>query len=105
MSFLIHEAMAATTSATHAIQSDGSFSFIMIGVIFVLFYFMLIRPQNKRTKEHRQLIEKLQKGDEIVVAGGLIAQISDIEAQQLKVKIAEGVEVTVQRNSVTTALP
>ncbi len=107
MSFFVHDAMAAATStgAAHAAQADGSFSFIMIGVIFVLFYFMLIRPQNKRAKEHRQLLEQLQKGDEVVVAGGILAQIVAIEEQQLQVNIAKGVEINVQRSSVTTVLP
>ena len=103
MSFFISNAMAAATSP--GAQPDGSFSLIMVAAIFVLFYFMLIRPQNKRAKEHRQLVSKIQKGDEIVTSGGLLAKVSSIDDSFIKIIIAEGIEVCLQRNSVTSVLP
>ena len=103
MSLFINSAMAAASSAPGP-QSDGTFSLIMVAAIFVLFYFMLIRPQNKRAKEHRQLISKLQKDDEVVTTGGMLAKVTSID-QFIKVMIAEGVEICLQRNSVTTVLP
>lgn len=104
MSFFISEAKAAI-SATPSAQSDGSFSLIMIVAIFVLFYFMLIRPQNKRAKEHRELTEKLKKGDEIITSGGLLAKVVSLDEQYIKVSIADGVEITLQRGAVSTVLP
>ncbi|WP_028388706.1 preprotein translocase subunit YajC [Legionella fairfieldensis] len=104
MSFFISDAMAAAPIA-QAPQSDGMFSLIMIAAIFVLFYFMLIRPQNKRAKEHRQLIGNLKKGDEIVTSGGLLAKVVNIDEQYIKVSIAEGVEISMQRAAVSAVLP
>ena len=104
MSLFISDAMAAAGTAP-AGQPDGGFSLIMVAAIFVLFYFMLIRPQNKRAKEHRELVNKLQKGDEIVTSGGLLAKVTNIDEQFIKVMIAEGIEVCLQRGSVTTVLP
>lgn len=104
MSFFISDALAATPAAPAA-QADGTFSLIMIVAIFVLFYFMLIRPQNKRAREHRELISKLQKGDEIVTTGGMLARVTDLDEQYIKVTIAEGVEVRFQRNAVSAVLP
>lgn len=106
MSFLINDAFAdAVTNAGTASQSDGGFSLIMIAAIFVLFYFMLIRPQSKRAKQHKELITNLKKGDEIVTAGGILAKIVNIDEQYIKVAAAQGFEFVVQRNSVTNVLP
>lgn len=104
MSFFINDAMAAANTAPPA-QADGTFSFIMIAAIFVLFYFMLIRPQNKRAKEHRELINNLKKGDEIVTSGGILGKVSELEEQYIKVRLAEGIEVKMQRNAVSNVLP
>ena len=103
MNLLISDAMAA--GAVPAAQTDGTFSLLMVAAIFVLFYFMLIRPQNKRAKEHRELVGKIQKGDEIVTSGGLLAKVTAVDEQFIKAIIAEGVEICIQRNSVTTVLP
>ncbi|ETO93700.1 preprotein translocase subunit YajC [Legionella oakridgensis] len=104
MGFFISNAMPAAPAAQPA-QADGTFSLIMIVAIFVLFYFMLIRPQNKRAKEHRELINKLKKGDEIITSGGLLAKVTAIDEQYIKVNIAEGVEISLQRNAVSAVLP
>lgn len=104
MSFLISDAIAGGGIASGA-QSDGTYSLIMIGAIFILFYFMLIRPQSKRAKEHRDLVSKLKKGDEIVTAGGMLAKVSGIDEQFIKVIIAENIEISLQRGSVSTVLP
>lgn len=104
MSFFISTAMAASQTAATG-QSDGTFSLIMIVAIFVLFYFMLIRPQNKRAKEHRDLIGGLKKGDEIITSGGLLAKVVSIEDQYIKISLAEGLEISLQRSAVSTVLP
>lgn len=102
MSFFISDAMAATGLPA---QGDGTFSMIMMVAIFVLFYFMLIRPQNKRAKDHRALIAKLKAGDEVVTSGGLLAKVVTVDEQYVKVLIAQGVEIHLQRNAVNTVLP
>lgn len=104
MSFLMSDAMAAAQSA-QAAPADGSFSLVMIGAIFVLFYFMLIRPQNKRAKDHRELISKIKKGDEVITSGGILAKVASVDDQYVKLAIAEGVEISLQRNSVSAVLP
>lgn len=104
MSFFISNAVAAA-SAPAAQQPDGTFSLIMIVAIFVLFYFMLIRPQNKRAKEHRNLIGSLKKGDEIVTSGGFLAKVVNLDDQYIKISLADGVETIIQRGSVNAILP
>jgi preprotein translocase subunit YajC len=104
MSFFISDAIAAAPT-THAAQTDSTFSLIMIVAIFVLFYFMLIRPQNKRAKEHREMIGKLKKGDEIVTSGGILGKVVSMDEQYIKLALAEGVEVKLQRSAVSTILP
>lgn len=104
MSFFIQDAMAALPASAPG-NADSSFSLIMIAVIFVLFYFMLIRPQNKRAKQHRELIQQLKKGDEIVTSGGILGKVVKLDEQYIKVALAEGVEMTLQRSAVTNVLP
>ena len=104
MNFFISDAMAAAGGAP-AGQADGTFSLVMIAAIFVLFYFMLIRPQNKRAKEHRELIGNLKKGDEIITSGGVLAKVTDLNEQYLKASVADGVEIKIQRNAVSAVIP
>ncbi|MGC1181737.1 preprotein translocase subunit YajC [Legionella sp.] len=104
MSFFISEALAAAATSASP-QADGTFSLIMIAAIFVLFYFMLIRPQNKKAKEHRDLISRLKKGDEIITSGGILAKVVNLNEQYIKVSIADGVEISLQKGAVSTVLP
>ena len=105
MSFLINNAIAATTTTAAQTPADGSFSIIMMVGIFVLFYFMLIRPQNKRAKEHKNLINQIKVGDEIITSGGILAKVTNVTEQYLKVNITDGVDVNIQRAAVSTVLP
>ncbi len=107
MSFLISDALAAGTAAVAtAPRSDGSFSLIMIMGIFVLFYFMMIRPQNKRAKQHKELVTKLKKGDEIVLTSGIVAKVDNlVNDVYLKATVSSGVDIIVQRDAVTAVLP
>lgn len=103
MSFFISDAMAAATSP--AAQTDGTFSMIMIAAIFVLFYFMIIRPQSKRAKEQRELLNRLKKGDEVITTSGILGKITALDEQYMKLSIADGVEISVQKGAVSTVLP
>ena len=74
-------------------------------VIFVLFYFMLIRPQMKRAKDQKKMIETLQKGDEVITAGGLLGKITKVSEQYVSLEIADNVTIQVQKQTIQTLLP
>ena len=78
---------------------------IMLGVLFAAFYFILIRPQAKRAKEHKAMITALAKGDEIVTGGGVLGKVTNLSDGYITVDIADGVEIKVQRQAVQTVLP
>lgn len=80
-------------------------SLIMLVVLFGLFYFLLIRPQQKRQKEHREMIEKIGKGDEVVTQGGVLGKITKVGDAFLSIEIADGTEIKVQRGAVATLMP
>lgn len=106
MSLLINDAVAAAVAeGAQPAHADGSFSLVMIVAIFVLFYFMLIRPQNKRAKEHRALINQVKVGDEVITIGGMLAKVLSVDEQYIKVGIAEGVDVNLQRSAISSVLP
>lgn len=75
---------------------------ILFGSIIAIFYFMIIRPQQKREKERQAMLSALKKGDKVVTAGGLHGSVVGIEEKTLLVQIADGVKVKVERGSVTT---
>ncbi|MDP2226706.1 MAG: preprotein translocase subunit YajC [Moraxellaceae bacterium] len=102
MSFFIAEAYANT--APPAGPSVWG-QVIMLGAFALIFYFLLLRPQMKRQKEQKALIESLQKGDEIVFAGGLIGRISKLEDDFAVVELTQGVDIKIQKASVLATLP
>jgi len=83
----------------------GWTSFLPIILMFGLLYFMLIRPQMKRAKEHKTMTESLQKGDEVVTTGGVLGKITKIADAYISIEIAPQVEISVQRGAVQTLLP
>ncbi len=85
--------------------SGGLASFLPLIIIVAVFYFMLIRPQTKRAKEHRKLVAELAKGDEVVTNGGLLGRITDLSDSFVTVELAAGVEVKLQRQSVANVMP
>jgi preprotein translocase subunit YajC len=80
-------------------------SMLPLVLMFVVLYFVMIRPQMKRQKEHRTMIEALAKGDEVVTSGGVIGKVTKLGDAYLGVEIAAGVEVQVQRSAVVQVLP
>ena len=104
---LISEAWAEGPAAPAAGAPPGSplMTLIMLGVLFAAFYFILIRPQAKRAKEHKAMIAALAKGDEVVTAGGVLGRVTGISDQYVTVEIADKVEIKVQRPAVQTVLP
>jgi preprotein translocase subunit YajC len=73
--------------------------------MFVLLYFLLLRPQMRRAKEQKQMIASLTKGDEVITAGGVLGRVTKVSDSYVSVEIAPNVEITVQKSSVQTLLP
>ena len=84
---------------------SGFLGFLPIILMFALLYFLMIRPQMKRAKEQKAMIQALQKGDEVVAAGGLIGRITKISDQYVTLEIAPNTEIMVQRSAVQLPLP
>lgn len=85
--------------------SDPLLSFLPLVIIFVLFYFLLIRPQSKRQKEHRQMVEGLSTGDEVVTGGGVLGTVKEVSDQFVTVEVADGVALKIQRHTVSAVVP
>jgi preprotein translocase subunit YajC len=100
MDFFISNAYAQDAAA-----QGGLLSFLPLIVIFAVFYFMLIRPQMKRSKEHKQLISQLNKGDEVITNGGLLGKITDVSDSFVTLELAENTQVKIQRQAVATVMP
>jgi len=100
MDFLI-----ANAYAQDAAQPGGLMSFLPLIIIFAVFYFLLIRPQMKRAKEHKNLVAALAKGDEVVTNGGLLGKIVDLSDAFVTVEIADNVRVKLQRQAVASVMP
>lgn len=77
----------------------------MIAILVFFVYFMIIRPQSKRTKEQKKLMDSLQQGDEVITIGGILGKIAKIDADLVVLTIAENTEVTVQKNAISNVLP
>lgn len=86
-------------------QGGGFLDFLPLLALFVVFYFLVLRPQQKRAKEHKSMMEALQKGDEIVTAGGVLGKVAKISENYVSVEVAEGVNVNIQKSAIQTVLP
>jgi preprotein translocase subunit YajC len=100
---LINPAFAQGSGAPSA--GGGFESLILILLMFAVLYFLMIRPQMKRAKEHKSLVEALQKGDEVITAGGLLGRISKVSENYVTLQVADNVEVQVQRPAIQLVLP
>lgn len=101
MSFFISDALAQTGQA-----GDAGFIGLLFPILLIVaFYFLMIRPQTKRAKEHKQMVEALKKGDEIVTGGGLLGRVTEVGDNFVLVEMAEGIQLKVQKNSVASLMP
>ena len=101
----ISTAFAQTAPAPAGSTESTLFSLLPLVLMFVVLYFIMIRPQMKRQKEHKAMIEALAKGDEVVTAGGLTGRVSKLGDAFIGLEVSANVEVQVQRAAVTQVLP
>jgi preprotein translocase subunit YajC len=103
MDWLISTAAAQAQGGSG--QSGALMQIPFLILMFVVFYFLLIRPQTKRAKEHRAMVAALEVGAEVVTNGGVLGKVTQLGEQYLTVEIADGVHVKVQRGAVAQVLP
>ena len=96
--------MISLAYANNAPAPGGLMSFVPFIIIFILFYFMLIRPQMKQAKEHKKLLAELKKGDEIMLASGILGKIEKVTDNFVILEISDSTQIKVQKNSVQTVL-
>ena len=95
----------AYAEAAAPAQGAGLIDFLPLVVLVAVFYFFILRPQSKRAKEHRTMVEALQRGDEVVTTGGEVGRVSKVYEEYVGVEIAENVEVTVLKSAIQAMLP
>jgi len=95
----------AWAQLTGGAGGGGFESIFLIVAMFAVLYFLMIRPQMKRAKEHKTMVDALQKGDEIITAGGVLGKITRVGESYVSVEISNNVEIQVQRAAVQTVLP
>jgi preprotein translocase subunit YajC len=98
-------AQTAPAAATEGGMMSSLTSMLPLVLMFVVLYFVMIRPQMKKQKEHRAMIDALAKGDEVVTAGGVLGKVSKMGEAYLGVEIANGVEIQLQRSAIVQVLP
>ena len=101
----ISNAYAQTTAAADPGLMGNLTTFAPLLIMFVVMYFLMIRPQQKRQKELKAMMEALAKGDEVVTAGGILGRVSKVTDTYVTIEVAAGTEMIVQKNAVTTLLP
>jgi preprotein translocase subunit YajC len=102
--FFLQSAFAADTASTQS--QGGGISLIIMTAVFILFmYFVMWRPQSRRAREHKDLINGLAKGDEVVTSGGILGRISKMTDNYIVLALTDNVEITIQKNSIVNALP
>jgi preprotein translocase subunit YajC len=99
---LISNAYAQAAGGAGGMDLMGMLPLVLL---FVLLYFLMIRPQAKKQKEHKAMIEGLQKGDEVVSGGGLLGKVINVGEQFVTLEIASGVEIMIQKPAIQTVLP
>jgi preprotein translocase subunit YajC len=96
---------AYAQAAAGAAQENTLLTFLPMVAIFIVFYFLLIRPQQKKQKEARAMLESLEKGNEVVTAGGVLGRIVKLDEQDATVEVAPNVQMIVQRGAISQLLP
>ncbi len=100
MDFFIQNAYAQTAQ-----QGSSSGFFIMMALMFAAFYFLLIRPQNKKQKQHQEMVSALQVGDEVLTAGGILGRITGVSDHYAVLSISDNTEIKIQKQSISAVVP
>mgnify|MGYP002637621043 CR=1 FL=1 len=100
MNFFISNAYAQAAGGAESLMS-----LLPLVLIFVVFYFLLIRPQSKRQKEHKEMVAAVKAGDEVATAGGLLGKVTEVKENFVKVELADNLVVAVQKHTLSTVLP
>ena len=95
----------AYAEAAAAAPDNGIMNFLPLIALVAVFYFLILRPQSKRAKEQKSMIEALQRGDEVVTVGGEVGTVTKVFEQYLSLELAENLEVKVQKNAIQSVLP
>ncbi|MCB1620236.1 MAG: preprotein translocase subunit YajC [Thiothrix sp.] len=102
MSFFISDAWAQSAPGP---AGGGIELLIMMAIFFAIMYFMVIRPQQKRAKAHKSMLDALSKGDEVVAGGGILGKVSQIGENFVELEIADNVRIKVQKQAIGTVMP
>lgn len=95
----------STNAFAAATEQSSLASFIPLILLVVVFYFLLIRPQSKKAKEHKNLLNELKKGDEVVTSGGIVGKITKVDDSFISLEVAQETVLKLQKNSITQKLP
>ena len=98
-------AQTAPAAAAGGDMQSSLMSMLPLVLMFVVLYFVMIRPQMKKQKEHRSMMEALSKGDEVVTVGGVLGKIAKLNENNLSLEVANGIEIQLQRSAVVQVLP
>jgi preprotein translocase subunit YajC len=105
MSFFIEDALADGSAAAAANAPDLMSQVMLLGGIFLIFYLLFIRPQNKKMKEHKAMIEALAKGDEVITNGGLLGKVVALHDSFVSIEVTNDVQLNVQRTAIAAVQP
>ena len=103
MDFFISSAYAQAVDGAQ--QPSPIYNFLFLGGFVVIFYFLIWRPQSKRAKEHKALLDSLNKGDEVMTTGGILGRVNRMDEHYVALQVADNVELKVQKSSVAAVLP
>jgi preprotein translocase subunit YajC len=101
---LINTAFAMGQAGAEGGQAGGFTAFVPLILMFVIFYFLLIRPQQKKAKEHRNMVDSLKKGDRIITSGGIHGTIVSLDETTINLEISDGVKIKINRGNVGAAM-
>lgn len=105
MSFFISSALGQTADAAAASPNAGIFNFLFLGGFVLIFYFLIWRPQSKRAKEQKALVDGLAKGDEVMTNSGILGKINKIDDHYVSLQVADNLELKMQKSAIAAVLP
>lgn len=105
MSFFISDAVAAAAPAAATASQPGLEGMIFPAAILVFFYFLFIRPQSKKTKEHKDMLSALTKGTEVVTSGGILGKVAEVDDNFVKLEVGDNNFLQVQRHAIASIMP